>query len=450
MRNTVVPPLLMLLGLSISACDQKAASPVVAAPPSTIAPPPSRGESAIHDSPTSKTPPATDARCTGPPYGDTPEHFDTFKNAIDSNPGVVGQILHIEARDAIRRACAIKFAGADRTEFHKLGITDFDIDFVSTVGLASAYMGKKAKQGMLEARRNALPPQPRVLTVGNFAIDGPSLAREHTLVSVSGYYILQHGVPMLYPDVMAVIMVRYHEGITTPASVGMVIDEASHKLRAALQFCDSNPGTAQTGCQVNITGRAQLCTLTNVFGAMREMPCLNAQDLAAPIDEIPMYLRQAQDPATAEPTEASPSASQPPSHTDRSRPQGVTSTKNIGAQAANGRPSDADRVTSYAKATTTDSKASVVTDDLSSVRAVDARAAERIASYCESTTARATSRLDAIKAGCRHEELMAWHRLVIANEFPAATPAIQQKCSQAPFPDSYVAKEACEQYELHK
>jgi hypothetical protein len=90
-------------------------------------------------------------------------------------------------------------------------------------------------------------------------------------------------------------------------------------------------------------------------------------------------------------------------------------------------------------------------DDLTPVRVVDAQAADRIAAYCTTTAAKgATNRHDAIEATCRHQEADAWRRLVVQKEFPSITTAVIQMCSQPPFPDSYVAKEACAKYELHK
>jgi hypothetical protein len=90
------------------------------------------------------------------------------------------------------------------------------------------------------------------------------------------------------------------------------------------------------------------------------------------------------------------------------------------------------------------------TDDLAKVRGLDVNAAEHISAYCAAVAAKAIDRRDAIESTCRHQEATAWHRITAGNEFSSATPAIIQKCSEPPFPDSYVAKEACEKYELNK
>jgi hypothetical protein len=85
--------------------------------------------------------------------------------------------------------------------------------------------------------------------------------------------------------------------------------------------------------------------------------------------------------------------------------------------------------------------------DLLTVRTADPGAAAHIASYCKGASAAATDR-DAVAAGCRREEVGAWTRLVLHNEFPGLDEATRRKCNQPPFPDSYVAKESCAKYEL--
>jgi hypothetical protein len=61
----------------------------------------------------------------------------------------------------------------------------------------------------------------------------------------------------------------------------------------------------------------------------------------------------------------------------------------------------------------------------------------------------ASSQQEAFVADCRRNEIAAWTRLVLQNEFPTLNDATRQKCSEPPFPDTYVAKESCARYELH-
>ena len=91
--------------------------------------------------------------------------------------------------------------------------------------------------------------------------------------------------------------------------------------------------------------------------------------------------------------------------------------------------------------------ATPIPDDLARVKAEDPQAAEHIAKYCAQSTA-ATNR-DAYMADCRRSEAEAWTRFVQQNEFPTLDEATRRRCSQPPFPDTYVAKESCARYLLH-
>jgi hypothetical protein len=131
--------------------------------------------------------------------------------------------------------------------------------------------------------------------------------------------------------------------------------------------------------------------------------------------------------------------------------QGITA-QGITAQAATAQGTGAAHLT-LASATTSPQAASAsaptaAEDDLAAVRAADPQAARHIAAYCESTSVATADRVTH-EAECRRNELEAWTRLVLHDEFPALDDATRHKCSEAPFPDSYVAKEVCAKYELH-
>jgi tRNA_anti-like len=91
---------------------------------------------------------------------------------------------------------------------------------------------------------------------------------------------------------------------------------------------------------------------------------------------------------------------------------------------------------------------SAIPADLVTVKAADPGAADHIAAYCNRVTASASDQA-AVAAGCRHEEIAAWTRLVLNNEFPTLDETTRRKCSESPFPDSYVAKESCAKYVLN-
>jgi hypothetical protein len=93
------------------------------------------------------------------------------------------------------------------------------------------------------------------------------------------------------------------------------------------------------------------------------------------------------------------------------------------------------------------SAAASLPPDLTAVDAKDPAAATRINSYCSKVTASAANK-DTVALGCRREEIAAWNRFAVQNEFPSLDDATRQKCNNPPFPDSYVAKEACAKYQL--
>ena len=87
-------------------------------------------------------------------------------------------------------------------------------------------------------------------------------------------------------------------------------------------------------------------------------------------------------------------------------------------------------------------------DELTPVRAKDPEAASRIASYCGKMTSGAAN-ATTVSMRCRQEEVEAWTRLIVQNEFPSLDDTSRRKCNQPPFPDSFVARETCAKYQLH-
>ena len=83
-------------------------------------------------------------------------------------------------------------------------------------------------------------------------------------------------------------------------------------------------------------------------------------------------------------------------------------------------------------------------DDLARVRASDTGAAARIEGLCGNSTTKQTSGRDETVARCRRNEMAAWMRLHLYNEFPSLSPTILQKCTSPPWAASYVTEEECE------
>ena len=89
-----------------------------------------------------------------------------------------------------------------------------------------------------------------------------------------------------------------------------------------------------------------------------------------------------------------------------------------------------------------------VADDLVPVRTKDPAAADRIATYCSKMTSGATNPAT-VATRCRRDEMDAWTRLIVQNEFPNLDETSRRKCTEPPFPDSFVARESCAKYQLH-
>jgi hypothetical protein len=97
---------------------------------------------------------------------------------------------------------------------------------------------------------------------------------------------------------------------------------------------------------------------------------------------------------------------------------------------------------------TASAQPTAVADDLVPVRTKDPKAADRIASYCSKMTSGATNPTT-VATRCRRDEMDAWNRLIVQNEFPTLDETNRRKCTEPPFPDSFVARESCAKYHLH-
>lgn len=97
---------------------------------------------------------------------------------------------------------------------------------------------------------------------------------------------------------------------------------------------------------------------------------------------------------------------------------------------------------------TASTPSTAIADDLVPVRTKDPEAADRIASYCTKMTSGATNPTT-VATRCRRDEMDAWTRLIVQNEFPNLDETSRRKCTEPPFPDSFVARESCAKYQLH-
>jgi hypothetical protein len=232
---------------------------------------------------------AHDSRCDAPPYGDTPGNYskvmEALKEAEAQYASNVGKLMQYMYRDAFNRACKIKYEGADRTDFHRLGINDAEIAARGTAALATGYVNLTTALRRQEIQQAGNGPAPgskprnyQFVTVRDFVIDGPKLASANAKVKLTGVYVRQGGVEVLYADQQALSTATHSHSRGTQPGVPLLTDGASQALRVTLLDCQSDPDSAQIGCQVTVQGEATMCEPASAFGATGKMPCVNVED----------------------------------------------------------------------------------------------------------------------------------------------------------------------------
>jgi flagellar biosynthesis GTPase FlhF len=113
------------------------------------------------------------------------------------------------------------------------------------------------------------------ISVESFVLDGRDLAARTAKLAITGVYIREGNLDVLYADMRALMMTR--QGVNQP-NVSLLTDHTSREFREHLLKCQSDYASAQRGCAVTVLGRATTCTLTNAFGTAREEPCVAVED----------------------------------------------------------------------------------------------------------------------------------------------------------------------------
>jgi uncharacterized protein (TIGR02246 family) len=118
------------------------------------------------------------------------------------------------------------------------------------------------------------------LTVQQFSAEGVKLAGAHAKVSITGAYILQDGRDTLYPDVQAIIKMKYSHSPNAPVqpTVPLLVNEASAHFRRMALACQTDPSASKVGCTIKIRGKAMLCPVPDASGESREVPCISVED----------------------------------------------------------------------------------------------------------------------------------------------------------------------------
>jgi hypothetical protein len=126
--------------------------------------------------------------------------------------------------------------------------------------------------------QQARPPEYQAMTAKDFIIDGPQLAARGTRVELTGVYVPEGGVPVLFADPQAANIALYVPSMPRPPSIALLTDDASRAFREALYNCSQ----MVQGCWLHVRGRATKCGLTNNFGATHESPCIDVEDGGPP------------------------------------------------------------------------------------------------------------------------------------------------------------------------
>jgi uncharacterized protein (TIGR02246 family) len=124
----------------------------------------------------------------------------------------------------------------------------------------------------------AAPGEYQSLTVQEFLADGTKLAAAGAKVSIAGAYILQGSRELLYPDVQAIIKMKYVQKSGVQPTVPLLTHDASDQFHRRLLACQTDPSASEVGCTVKIRGIAALCKATTASGDAAEVPCVNVRD----------------------------------------------------------------------------------------------------------------------------------------------------------------------------
>jgi hypothetical protein len=131
----------------------------------------------------------------------------------------------------------------------------------------------------------------------DFAVDGKSLAREETRVSITGIYKKEGQMEKLYSSMIGMLTTQ---GNPAGAGVDLMTENATRDTRKYLYNCQQSPVLNATGCQFTILGHATLCERT-IFGVPTTVvPCID-------VDYV-WYINPNDPPAT--PTWSVPSSEQ--------------------------------------------------------------------------------------------------------------------------------------------
>jgi uncharacterized protein (TIGR02246 family) len=118
----------------------------------------------------------------------------------------------------------------------------------------------------------------QAVSVQEFASNGLKLADAGAKVTITGAYILQDNRDMLYPDIQAIIKMKYGPNAAVQPVVPLLVHEASAHFRRMVLACQTDLSAAKVGCAVKIRGKATTCKVPSASGESREVACVSVED----------------------------------------------------------------------------------------------------------------------------------------------------------------------------
>lgn len=215
--------------------------------------------------------------CLRAPYGASQAQFETFIEAAASgaqSSGPPPAVMVNLAKAELRMACAAKYKHAGLPHYAALGISTQQIARDSVTQLAEIDM-------TAENHRIQQESQPVSITVSQFAINGPTMAKNGAAVSIQGAYARDGSMEYLFGDQQSAIEAEDQDG-TYPYYIPRVVlltEDAKEAARSALLQCAQTQPGETGGCFVTVVGTVTTCVETTVYGGSKQVPCLDVQRL---------------------------------------------------------------------------------------------------------------------------------------------------------------------------
>ncbi len=114
----------------------------------------------------------------------------------------------------------------------------------------------------------------KAITFEDFILDGKELAASDAKVALTGLYVKQGQIELLFLSLGAVMMAQ--RSFNTDTGVGLLTGDAARNLRKYLLQCQNSP-VGMYGCRVTVLGRATMCE-RSILLSSTGVPCVAVDD----------------------------------------------------------------------------------------------------------------------------------------------------------------------------